>query len=90
MFFVKFLILCLLNVHFRVVCNDISAISTVIDDVINEFLVKDEIKFDIIVLGEKTRKIDEIIDGICMKNGGKYQTMIKWIPDMSKWDYKLS
>ncbi|KAG5679482.1 hypothetical protein PVAND_009047 [Polypedilum vanderplanki] len=61
-------------------------ISKSIADVIDEFYIKNNIDFDFIIYGNRTNHINDVINGI----KETFPTTLKHIPDIEKWDHKLS
>lgn len=64
-------------------------ISRALSDAINELFVEKLLQFDIIIYGEKTNKITNIIDEIEKLNEGKFTSKIQ-IYEPFKWDHKLN
>ncbi|KAG5679487.1 hypothetical protein PVAND_009052 [Polypedilum vanderplanki] len=61
-------------------------ISKSIADVIDEFYIKNNIDFDIIIYGNRTNHINDVINSL----KETFLTTLKHIPDIEKWDHNLN
>lgn len=68
--------------HF-VIKNETFAISRAISDVIHEILVKENLKFDIFIVGKDTRQLDEIAKEILTSNNANFSYKIRKKIDLS-------
>jgi predicted CopG family antitoxin len=66
-----------------------SAISSAFSDVIREFLIKNHLEFDLIILREATGHINSVINEIMKQLNGKFPCQIRFIASVDDWDHKL-
>ena len=65
------------------------SISTAIANICEEFFIKNSIKFDLIIYGERTYHFDDILDGILEHVGGNFSKTVRHIDDLFNWDHEL-
>ncbi|KAG5670861.1 hypothetical protein PVAND_001094 [Polypedilum vanderplanki] len=66
------------------------SVSKSMSDVIREFYIIDDIKFDFIVYGEKSKHIDDIIDEVTLElSQNEIPIIIKHFSNVSYWNHKL-
>ncbi|KAG5669958.1 hypothetical protein PVAND_000247 [Polypedilum vanderplanki] len=64
-------------------------ISIAISNVIEEFYIANDIKFDIIVYGEKTNHTNDIIDFVTMQLSDDIPVNLRFIGDIYGWNHQL-
>lgn len=66
------------------------SIAKAIFDVITQFYIKNDIKFDLIIYGETTQHINEVITLLLKELSNEQTTEIKHIKQISTWDHKMN
>ncbi|KAG5674041.1 hypothetical protein PVAND_004031 [Polypedilum vanderplanki] len=68
------------------------SVSKVISDVIHEFYISNNIKFDFIIYGEKTNHINDVIDDVTNKVNEKIPISLKHVSltDMLDWNHEFN
>jgi hypothetical protein len=66
-----------------------SAISSAFSNVIREFLIKNHLEFDLIILREATSHINSVINEIMKQLNGEFPCQIRFIASVDDWDHKL-
>lgn len=84
-----FIIICCLKLATSSCCSDTQAVSTAISNICEEFFVKKSIKFDIIIYGESTHHLSDVVDGILQFSTEIFTISIKQIKDIYKWKHVI-
>ncbi|KAG5671335.1 hypothetical protein PVAND_001538 [Polypedilum vanderplanki] len=66
------------------------SISKAISDVIHEFFIVQNIKFDFIVYGKKSNHINDIIDEVTKKVNEEIPTNLKYITNIQNWNHEFN
>jgi len=65
------------------------SVSTAIADICEHFFIKESINFDLIIYGESTRHLDDVLDGILWLVGENFTKTVQHVEDIFKWNHKL-
>ena len=66
------------------------AISTAIWSICDEYFVKNLIKFDIYIYGESSSHLNDVVNGILMKNRKNFTVNIRNVKNIDNWNHKLN
>ncbi|KAG5671281.1 hypothetical protein PVAND_001486 [Polypedilum vanderplanki] len=66
------------------------SVSKAIFDVIHEFYIAQNIKFDFIVYGEKSNHINDVIDEVTKKVNEEIPTNLKYITNIQDWNHEFN
>ncbi|KAG5671306.1 hypothetical protein PVAND_001511 [Polypedilum vanderplanki] len=66
------------------------SISKAISDVIHEFYIAQNIKFDFIIYGEKSNHINDVIDEVTKKVNEEIPTTLKHITNIQDWNHEFN
>ncbi|KAG5676498.1 hypothetical protein PVAND_006329 [Polypedilum vanderplanki] len=81
--------LCIFNFNNQVQEKSIS-ISRVFFDIINEFYISNDIKFDFLIYGHATENIKDVINEVSKQLNEKITVNIKHIENITKWNHKFN
>jgi len=65
------------------------SVSAAIADICNHFFIKESINFDLIIYGESTRHLDDVLDGILGFVGKNFTKTVKHVESIFKWNHKI-
>jgi len=87
--FVIFCCSVLISYSLNINSPEIDAISTAIAEVCEEYFIKKSIEFDVILYGEPTSRLNDIIDGFLDKIVNQTSIIVEHVNNIYRWHHKL-